>query len=370
MQIIKKKENIGNILFFIGIILELLIMMTDHSQITLPLRGRVSHLAFVLFGCKILTTDYSKREWTIIFLFAILGAVSYFTCKDEYVIRAVMMVVSAKNVNTEKVAKATFFAALAGTTLIVLLSLTGVLGTTVDIRDYGRGLVEARWCLGFSHANNVHDMFWYLLSFFFLLNNKNCSWKHYSFFTAANIALYFLTISRTGVIVAQVIILAAALFHYMPRFNQKMWIYLLSIFGVMATMFLTLLGGLYGVKNPLVRFFNRLFTERLQMVYEHAPVSKWTLFPQPNSMQCVDNGIAWLFYGYGIVVGVAYLAIIIALIYRMYQKRDGMALAILVTAVLVTFMEATFIFNTSLLCNPIFFLLFNEWYHLGTNDSK
>ena len=370
MQIIKKKENIGNILFFIGIILELLIMMTDHSQITLPLRGRVSHLAFVLFGCKILTTDYSKREWTIIFLFAILGAVSYFTCKDEYVIRAVMMVVSAKNVNTEKVTKATFFAALAGTTLIVLLSLTGVLGTTVDIRDYGRGLVEARWCLGFSHANNVHDMFWYLLSFFFLLNNKNCSWKHYSFFTAANIALYFLTISRTGVIVAQAIILAAALFHYMPRLNQKMWIYLLSIFGVMATMFLILLGGLYGTKNPLIRFFNRLFTERLQMVYEHAPVSKWTLFPQPNSMQCVDNGIAWLFYGYGIVVGVAYLAIIIALIYLMYQKIHRMSLAILVTAVLVTFIKATFIFNTSLLCNPIFFLLFNEWYHLGTNDSK
>ena len=58
MQIIKKKEKIGNILFTTAIILELLIMMTDYSAITLPLRGRIAQLAFVLFGCKILTTKY------------------------------------------------------------------------------------------------------------------------------------------------------------------------------------------------------------------------------------------------------------------------------------------------------------------------
>ena len=56
MQIIKNKEKIGNYLFFIGILLELIVMVTDHvSFMELPFRGRFTHVAFVLLGIKILS---------------------------------------------------------------------------------------------------------------------------------------------------------------------------------------------------------------------------------------------------------------------------------------------------------------------------
>ena len=62
MQLIKNKEKIGNILFVAAIVIEVVIMMTDHmSSFTIPLRGRFAQLAFVLFGCKILTTKYTKK---------------------------------------------------------------------------------------------------------------------------------------------------------------------------------------------------------------------------------------------------------------------------------------------------------------------
>lgn len=363
MQIVKNKEKIGNVLFFIGIILEIIIMMTDHSQITLPLRGRVAHLAFVLFGCKILTTRYTKKEWIIIVLFGLLGAVSYLTCGDEYFIRAIVMVTAAKEIELAKIAKTIFLSALAGTTIIIVLSITGTLGIMVDIRNYGRGMEEARWCLGFSHANNVHSILWYLLAFYFFLKNKRCTWIHYLVLTIGNMALYALTISRTGVLTVQILIIGCAAVRYFPKLFKNVLPYFMAVIGLAGCMYLTLLGGLRGRFTPFSEKLDDLLTGRLEMVWEFAPVSKWTWFPEFRDLNYVDNGFARLFYLYGIVIGVVYLVLLIYMIYHMYRTRNGVGVVILATAMLVTVMESTFIWNTSLLCNPVFFLLFNEWYN-------
>lgn len=366
MQIIKRKEKAGNILFIIAIVIELIIMMTDHSAVTLPLRGRIAQLAFVLFGIKILTTEYSGRQWGIIAVLALLGSVSYFTCKDEYILRAAVMVVAAKDIDYKLTGKIVLFGTLTGTIIIVMLSLMGVLGTAVDIRHYGRGVEEARWCLGFSHANNVHDMFWFLTGFFLLLYQKKCNWIHYSVLTILNLLLYYFTVSRNGVIVAQLMIIGGALLHYFKVLNRKLLLYFLSLAGVFGCMFLTVLGGLCGIANPFVNFCNRFLTGRLEMIYEYAPVSKWTFFPPPQRILYVDNGLAILFSEYGIVIGILFLCLIASIIYHMYQEKNGIALVFLTTTIFVTFMESTFIFNTSLLCNPLYFLLFNEWYKINS----
>ncbi len=363
MQLIKKKEKIGNLLFTIGIILELIIMMTDHSAITLPLRGRIAQVAFVLFGCKILTTDYTKKQWIFIFLIGALGCVSYFTCKDEYVLRAAVMVIAAKEIDLEQTVKIIFFGTLIGTGIIVCLSLFGVLGTAVDIRDFGRGTIESRWCLGFSHANNVHDIFWFLTALYFLIRQKKCDWRHFLVLTILNIGLFFLTASRNGVLVAQIMIMGAALLHYFPIWNRKIWIYLLTLFGLGACIYLTIMGGSYCIENNrFVYFIDRLLTGRMEMVWEYAPISSWEWFPSPRSILYVDNGFATLFAGYGIVIGACFITLLIYMIFSMHQKQNGIAVVFLATIIFVTFMETTFIFNVSLLCNPLYILLFNEWF--------
>ena len=370
MQIIKKKEKIGNTLFFIGILLEIIIMMTDHSQITLPLRGRVSHLAFLLFGCKILTTKYTKKEWIIIVLFGLLGAASYLTCGDEYFIRAIVMVVAAKEIDIYNIAKTILFATLAGTTVIVVLSLTGTLGTVVDIRNYGRGMEEARWCLGFSHANNVHSILWYIMLLYFYLENDKCSWKHYLGFSIANVLLFLLTASRTGALVVQILVIGCAAVRYLPALCRNIVPYLLAASGLIGCIFVTLLGGLRGRFSPLSMKLDDLLTGRLEMVWEYAPVSKWTLFPGSTSLNFVDNGFACIFYSYGIVIGITYIVLLLYMIYHMYKTGNGVAVVFLVTVIFSTLMESTFILNSSLLCNPMLFLLFNEWYKPNAVKKK
>ena len=127
-----KLQKAGNILFFIGVAIELLVMMTDHSAITLPYRGRVTHVAFVFFGLKILTNKYSKKEWIVIVLAGLLGTLSYFTCTDEYVIRIVVMLVASKNIDYKKCIYLILYATIVGTALIMLLSIAGKMENTID----------------------------------------------------------------------------------------------------------------------------------------------------------------------------------------------------------------------------------------------
>ena len=363
MQIIKKQEKIGNILFAIAIILELIIMVAGHSAFNLPYSGRIAQFAFILFGCKILSTEYSKKQWAVIVMLGILGAISYFTCGDEYVLRAIVMVTAAKDIDVNKTFKIVFTALIVGTLLIVLTSLVGIGGEMIETRDFGRGGIETRWKFGFSHANNIHDVLWYLTSIYLFIKGKTTKWKDYVIITALNLSLFAFTVSRNGLLATQILVCACAFFRYLPKMQEKLWPYLLGLLGLVLCIFFTFLGGLYCINNnELMRFFDRIFTGRLEMVWEYAPVASWEWFPDGRQLLYIDNGFVTLLFCYGIVIGVGYWLLNIYAGYLFYKEKNGIGLAILVTTIFVTFMEASFVINTSVLCNPLLLFLFDRWY--------
>ena len=361
MQIIKKKEKIGELFFYIAVCLELLIMMTDQAGCSLSLRGRVAQLAFVLFGCKILTTEYSKKEWIVIVVAGLLGCISYFTCDEEYVLRAVMMIIAAKNIDVKKVLKLVLTVMFTVTVVMMLLSLTGIHGDLTEIRDFGRGKVECRWKFGFSHPNNIHDNFWYMTACYLLLRERKTKWFEYVILTLLNIGLFVLTASRNGFLAAQILICACVFFAFFPKTEKQKWPYFLGLLGLALCVLITCLAGSVSIyDSPFIKKLNYIFNGRIEMVYMNAPVMLWKCFPEARSLKEVDNGFASLFYLDGVVIGISYLLLLLFLFYRFYRKQNGIALAVLVTTILVTFMESTFIFNVSLLYNLAFILSFDS----------
>ena len=169
----EKREKIGYYLFFSGIMLELLVMVTDNAaNFTMPFRGRITHVAFALFLVKILLTKYQIKEWLALFGFGILGAISYLTCDDEYIIRIVAILFACKSVEIVNILKCILIIIVVASLITVILSIVGISGQIYETRDYGRGLVETRYMLGFSHANNLHDIVWFVLSLIVLMFNK------------------------------------------------------------------------------------------------------------------------------------------------------------------------------------------------------
>ena len=360
-----KLQKAGNILFFIGVAIELLVMMTDHSAITLPYRGRVTHVAFVLFGLKILTNRYSKKEWIVIVLAGLLGTLSYFTCTDEYVIRIVVMLVASKNIDYKKCIYLILYVTIVGTALIMLLSIAGKMGNMVDVRDYGRGIVESRWCLGFSHANNVHDMLWYLVALGILAYGEKLSYKYYSVVFIVNIGVLLLTRSRTGFATVCFLVMIGLLTKYVKSVFDTAIPYMIGIFMTLAcigvSIWASAVSSVYYEPPKILNLLNGFLTQRLEMDYEHANISDWMLLPGERNIIAVDDGFAYLFYVYGIIVGIAFIAFIMYLMYRIYLKKNGLLLAVLVTAIIVMFMESTYAINTSILCNLVFVIFLIIW---------
>ena len=224
-----KREKLGYYLFFAGIMLELLVMVTDNAAYyTIPYRGRILQVAFLLFFCKILLSEYRIYEWLVIIGLGFLGTISYLACDDKYVIRLVVLLIAGKGIQLRKIIICICLVTLASTVIIAFFSFFSISGPLVDIRNYGRGGVETRYSFGFNHANNIHSTLWYLLVLMLLIKKNVNGIVGGILLTLANIGLYCLTLSRTGLLITEMLIIGSVWLYYYPFKKINILLYIFS----------------------------------------------------------------------------------------------------------------------------------------------
>ena len=84
----EKMNKIGNLCFWIALVIESVIVMIDKSAYINPWEGKLFRLTFVLFCIKVITTQYSKKEWIAIAIAGILVSISYLVNDKDEVVRA------------------------------------------------------------------------------------------------------------------------------------------------------------------------------------------------------------------------------------------------------------------------------------------
>lgn len=353
IQIIRNKDIFGKYCFYVAMLLYVLVMIVGHSVWEVPYRGRVLQIAFVLCCLKILVTEYSVKEWLFLAILGMLGTASYLAIAEEYIVSIVAMVFAAKSVQMQPLIKRLFYSVLLGTVCIAVLSLLGVGGTIVDIRDYGRGGIETRWCLGFNHANGLQGTLWYLYALLIYIYFKKMKWSHYLFLTVLNIGLYMFTLSRAGMLTAQILIIAACILCYYPAIGRQLWLYLSGGFCIVAAVVLSLVSVMvHRDKSVILQILDLFFTGRIVLAYEGANISNWRLLSHVGELGIVDNGWVTVFFNYGYLAGSVFVAVQLYLIYVAYKRRNGLYLAILVTNAFYTLMESTYTMNNAyFLCN-------------------
>lgn len=366
IQVFKTNDIVPEILFSMAVILELAVMMTDHfASWTIPYRGRITHVAFALLCVKILMTKYDYMQLAIMALSGMLGIISYYTCGDEYVIRAVVFVAAAVGVNKIRNLRIVFWGTIAGSVIIILLALLGICGEVVDVRHYGRGIVEARYCLGFNHANNVHCMMWYIITIF-LLFRRSISKTGIIVCMLGNVILYYFTRSRTGLLLVFITLLGVVCVRYFDKIFNRVVLLILVLIELVAALVMTMYAAIYlAINLPVISFVDKLLTGRLEMVSERAYVQLWRVFPTTAVSSDVDNAFAGITYSYGIIVGIFLVGVIVYCAIRKYRQNDRLSLVMLFSVIGIYFMESTFVLNISLLCNVLLLLLWNY-----TEDNK
>lgn len=366
------KRRIPQLLFYIGLTIELVIVIIDKSNYINPVEGLLFRVTFLLFALKLLSTEYTWKEWCLIVFMELIGLISYKVTGKNDIIRIVTFVAACKGIPLKQMIRYAFYVTLAGCVAIVLLAVTGIYGDMGLTADYGRKwdvfygqtTVETRYTLGMGHPNALSCMFLMLLAMGIYGYAERLKWYVYLFLMLLNVGMYILTDSKTSMLIATLLLLASFVMTYCRFFREKKISYLCGFL-----VFLLCVGfSVDASANALqVReaWFNYVYSEvepsdvhgrlllradrfmngRIKSLTNSArkdgTIGTWSVFSCPDNMEYYfDMGWVKLFYRYGILPGILYCIACAALLWQFCRKRDAFGLVLFTVLAVYSVMEA------------------------------
>lgn len=343
-----KLEKLQKTLFYVALTIELLIMLIDKSALTNPIEGRLFQITFLLFAIKVCITQYTGREWIVIVLFELLGLVSYEITGRNEIIRIVTLIAACKDINMKQIFHYMFRMILAGCLILIVLSLTGILGA-IKITDVFRGgMAETRYCLGLGHPNALHCMFFMLVLLGLYLYAERMKMYHYMVLFFSNIALFVLTGSKTGALAVFIALFFTITVRYFRKLQQSPLLYILTelelAFCVFVAWWAAKISYLIAYR-PDLKYYDRFLSGRVTNLYygseSHAgALSTWTLWGVPENEYYFDLGWVRLFYWYGIIPAMIYIIILSLLIWQLYKDKNIYGIMIIASLFIYSLFEA------------------------------
>lgn len=375
------RKRIAFCCFYLAVMIEVLIVIIDKSAYINPIEGRLFQITFLMFAVKTALTKYSRKEYLTIFLFLLLGAVSYFVTGRNEIVRLVMLIAACKDVDMIKCLKLVFYMTLVGCAVLIMLSVTGIYGAMTLAGDYGRGSIETRYTLGLGHPNALQCMVWALTTLALYLYGERMRWYTYLLVAVINVGFFLLTDSRTGLLITLFVMGLA----YIAKIGNRVCNKLIGV-GCQAATLAAVIGSViiaanaYRVynyawfwwveeinSNPVTLFFvklDRILTGRIRVLTENdvftGTIDTWSLFSRPENDYYFDMGWIRLFYWYGIIPACIFVVALMVIMYYCYRKEHHMALILIVSFSLYTIIEAHAI-SVYLARNYVFFLMGMYW---------
>lgn len=375
------RNKIRNICFYLGLLIEIGIVLWDKSTFINPYEGRLFRITFLLFGAALLMTHYSKKEWLTIVLFGILGTVSYLVTGRNEILRIVVFLAACKDMNMKQVMKTLFWVTLAGCLVIATASLIGIFGEISVTQIYeAAGTPDTRFTLGFGHPNTLYCMVWVLMLLGMYVYPEKMKWYTYLCLAAGCLGMFFLTKTATGILIALFSLVLAAMFQYLPKMKESKVIQGLSLAGYAFCIIVSVLGAAnanrvlnynWGLdtsrKAQFYVYLDKILTGRLLTLastdISDGTLQTWRIFAKPDTTYYFDLGWVRLFYWYGIIPAVIFILVLLYLLYFCFKKKDDMAVVMILSITIYTVVEAHFV-SVYIARNYLLFLLGMYWYQM------
>ena len=371
-----RKSRLPWYLFYAGLTIELLIVVVDKSNFVNPIEGRLFQITFVFFFLKLLLTKYTGKEWCALLLLELLAVVSYRVTGANDLIRIVTFVAACRDIPLRQMMKYAFYVTLAGCMVIVLLAVTGVYGEISLTQAYGRedpettlyvgveAAKETRYTLGMGHPNALSCMFLMLVIMGIYVYFAQMKWYLYLFLMLLNVGVYQLAGSRTSMLITAVFLAGACVMTYV-RFLRENWlaylcgllVFLLCIgFSVDAAVCAQRVRdakwNAFFYKDPrdndhivaltkIDRYISGRIVSLTDTENNDGMIHTWSAFSCPGNMDhYFDMGWVKVFYRYGIVPGIIYLAAQLVFLRKLYKRRDACGLVVFTVLAVYTVVEA------------------------------
>lgn len=366
------KRKIPQLLFYLGLTIELGMVIIDKSNYINPIEGHLFRLTFLLFALKLIFTGYSRREWLLIIFMEFIGLISYRVTGKNDIIRIVTFVAACKGIPLKQMMRYAFYVTLAGCAAIVFCSVTGIYGDMRLTADYGRGYnmlyqkgyEETRYTLGMGHPNALAAMFLMLLAMGIYVFEERMKWYVYLFLMLINVGVYKLTDSKTSMAITALLLAASFVVSYAKPLREKRLLYVcaLLVFVLCIAFSMDVAANARRVRKAewretfldgphdnahivaLARIDRKINGRILALAdtdENKGSMESWHIFSAPENMDYYfDMGWVKLFYRYGVVPGILYCIASLALLWKFYKNKDAFGLAVFAVMAVYTVVEA------------------------------
>ncbi|MCR5657666.1 MAG: hypothetical protein K6G06_09415 [Butyrivibrio sp.] len=367
MNILQKYNNfierfgkIRTFIYYAVVLIELLLMIYEKTDLPLSSPRGMFRLTFLLCVLVVLLTPYSLKQWGILILTFGFTFICYRITGNNDLFRFAMFIAASKDVNLDKLSKSYLMVTLAGFLGIAMCAALGAFGNLSLTYDYGRKAgVETRYVLGFGHPNALHGaLFAVIILFIYVIEKRRPTVSGigrlvtYAGALLLNVFMFFLTDSRTGLVINCFAILMAIVLHYAQGLRKARFTYIAGsavvAFCVAFSVWAAAISAHAKDKHSFYKKLDKLLTGRIWSLYQDTRTHKgtletWTLFGNEFSGNSFfDMGWVRMFYWYGIIPSCLILVLIALILYRVYKKRDYATLILFVTISVYTIIEAAF----------------------------
>lgn len=341
----KRIAQVGQVCFWAGLLLELIIVIVDTSAWTNPFEGQLFRLTFLLFAVKVLCSRFTMREWMWLVFFGIVAALCYLFSDRDEAVRLVVFCAAFRDVDVKKALKLAFFVTLSGCLVLVLLASSGIFGNMYIIDDGDRGL---RYTFGLGHPNACYCLFWALAALGIYLWHEKMRLWHYGLIALAGILLFLPTRSRTGLMFLIFTLFLSLLLAYRRRLGERKLLYALGVAALLICVALSVWIAYYEpYQGPFYTYIDRFITGRITSMNTlqegGGMLRNWRLFSRPENVKYFDLGYVRLFYWYGMIPGAAYVLLYALLLWECRRRKDPFGFMMLISFALYTMLEAHFV---------------------------
>lgn len=310
-----------------------------------------------LFGVKILSTRHTILEYLIIFLFMLLGSVVYINTGEKGLIMYFSLMLGMKYISTKRVFRTGLFILSIAFSVLVTLSLSGLINDISYINKRSGFGYLLRHSLGYPYPNTLHTTLLILVILIMYLYNADTIKKliiSSALMMVINIYIYCYSISLTGLIsiTAYLVInfyLQVRKMHYGTKGLCKLERVLITIYYPAIVLF-SILGPILATGDAFT-FMNKLLHNRYKYALYYLENEPITLLgkrfaPAPTNWYMIDNSFLYLFLQLGIIPFVIVTIMYLYMIHKLVKENKMSELAIMLTFCLIG-MSDPFLFNLS-----------------------
>ena len=304
--------------------IQLLILMTlGPGSRTIRLIGM-----WLLF-IKILLTRYTKKEFFILAPVTILALYNYTVSGNIYCVYTILVIACMKDVDYAALFKVLFYSTLGSVIFVGILSFFNIGSPTQLTQDFGRGLVETRYCFGLYHPNIWHQAIGRCIIFACIGYYKQLNIIHLLILFVFNYFIYRMSVSRTGLIAVSIVLILMIFYKYLTKFMHTLFIKICAVIGMLGVYGLyiyytiKLAGEEYHLPAELFNW--KVATGRLRQALDFLETHPIQMFSSrfPDDGTLIDCGFFRIFYECGYLwAGILFLSLFALVIIALKNNWD------------------------------------------------